>query len=181
MAQRVHNGVRLGTVRDAAAECVTARSPKGVSPDTYRYYRGRLGAPGPYVDPGTGLQLRDGETREVMFDLDAVATWNSERVRPGSYLSDVEYRTPVRHDLLSSIGAGRVEVRVSVAPTLRVDLFREGEPLVGRVIKRPFNDMHRAGLLALPEASGPVTLTEAGRALLARWDEEAAALVAGKG
>lgn len=78
MAERKWRGKRVGDAKDAAALCVTADRPDGVSADTYQYYVKRLGAPGPlregFRDPVSG-RLRS------LYDLDAVEAWHA--ARPG--------------------------------------------------------------------------------------------------
>lgn len=159
--------VNVGTTADAALLC-------NVKPKTYRYYKDRLGAPGPIVvdDPvrrGKTMTVRDGDGNEL-YDLDAVRTWN--RTRPGrggrGDLSVVR-RTDLRLAVLVEAKAGRLRVAPEtghvVAGALRSPLLRDP----GRKVRTVVTDLQVRGLLAEPDKTGTVTLSAAGETVLKSW------------
>jgi hypothetical protein len=156
------HGVRRGNAADAGAVCKTDKSPNGVSASTYRRMVSQLGAPAPL--PGYNP-----ETGEKEYDIDAVEEFNRNRQGPGSWHRDITHRTPMRHQVLADIAAGRFSVKVV---DLQVKVFRDGEPFVGRANTRQFTDLQRAKMIAVSEVGGKVEPTEEGRALLEKWNAE---------
>lgn len=158
------NGVRRGNAADAGALCVTTKSPKGVGRSTYTRMVSQLGAPAPLpgFNPTTG---------EKEYDLDAVEEFNRTRKGPGSWHHDISHRTPMRHQVLSEIAAGRFSV---VIQDMHVQVQRDGQPFEGRANTRQFTDLRRGEMIAVPETGGKVTPTPAGAELLEQWNAEAA-------
>lgn len=167
--------VNVGTITDAAGLCATARSPNGVLDDTYRYYRDRLGAPGPLtiadpLRPGRTTVVRDVAGREV-YDLDAVRAWN--RSRPGSggrgNLSVVR-RTELREAMLSEVKAGRVLLDPTSGKVLADRLQDERLTSAARAVPgQVLTDLQLRELVSPVDEFGRVRLSETGAELLARW------------
>jgi hypothetical protein len=162
------NGVRRGNAADAGAACVTDKSPKGVSASTYRRMVSQLGAPKPL--PGFNPQ-----TGEKEYDMDAVEKFNADRKGPGAWHRDITHRTPMRHQVLSEIAAGRFTVEIQ---DMQVRVLRDGEPFTGtaqnRANTRQFTDLQRAKMIEVPPVGGKVVPTEEGKALLEKWNAEQA-------
>lgn len=183
------DGLRLGTSAEAGRLCVNlTRSPDGVQSGSYRRMREWGNAPGPAIDPATvsrdepyGAPYRHPRTGQVLYDLDAVDRWNQAgRKHPGKWWVDVTQMTPTRLDIARAIGRGAVTHQtepVSVhGRKTRTVLLVDGErPATPRIVTRVVNDMARARLVSLDGPGNRVTFTAAGRELLARWEEEAAA------
>lgn len=165
------HGVRLGSEADAGALAKTARAPQGVKPGSYQRLSAQAGAPGPYVAPGTDYPSRNPETGTLEYDLDAVERWNANRKGPGSFWKEPERRTPMRAEVLTAIGAGRMSVTVQ---NMKAGLTLDGKPWSGRAETRVFNDFKRGGYIVTPEEVGPVRLSDTGAKLLEKWQAEAA-------
>lgn len=159
------HGVRRGNAADAGAVCKTTKSPNGVPAATYRRMVSQLGAPGP-------VKGRNPDTGEVEYDLGAVEQFNASRPGPGAWHHDIKHRTPMRHQVLSEVAAGRFSV---VIEDMQVKVRRDGAPFTGRANTRQFTDLQRAGMIEVPATGGKVEPTDAGRELLATWDAEAPA------
>lgn len=170
MAIRVdENGVRRGNAADAGALCKTEKKPNGVGASTYRRMVSQLNAPGPLpgYNPDTG---------EKEYDMAQVEEFNANRQGPGAWHRDITHRTPMRHQVLSEIAAGRLSVQIE---NMQVKLYRDGEPFTGRANTRQFSDLQRAGMITVPPVGGKVEPTQAGRELLDRWNREVPAANAG--
>jgi hypothetical protein len=79
---------RVGTADDAGRLCVTAEAEHGVSGHQYRRMvrkppKTSAPPPGP-IDVG-GALLMDPDTREALYDLDAVRKWNAARPGRGKW------------------------------------------------------------------------------------------------
>lgn len=163
MTIRVVDGVRRGNAADAGAICTTSHSPSGVPASTYRRMITQLGAPGP-------LKGRNPDTGEVEYDLDAVAAFNASRGGPGAWHRDITHRTPMRHDVLAAVAAGRISVIID--DQMKVAIFRDGKPFEGRANTRVFTDLRRGEMIEVPQVGGEVKPTKAGAELLEKWAAE---------
>jgi hypothetical protein len=177
------HGIRRGVAADAGALCITKDSPQGVDAATYRRMCSQLGAPRPIqaIDPATKqpYELRNPRTGEKEYDLNAVEEWNRTRPGPGAWHHDITRRTPMRHQVLAEIDAGRFTVTIE---GLTVKIHRDGELWEGRANTRVFTDLQRGEMVAVPPVGGAVTITEKARPVLERWnaDEPAVAERAAK-
>jgi hypothetical protein len=163
MAERTdEHGVRRGNAADAGALCVTKESPKGVDAATYRRMCSQLGAPRPLTtfNPNTG---------EKEYDLDAVEEWNRNRPGPGAWHHDITRRTPMRHQVLAEIAAGRFTVAIE---GLTVRIHRDGVLWEGRANTRVFTDLQRGDMVTVPPTGGQVTITEKAQPVLEQWNAD---------
>lgn len=163
MTERIDaDGVRRGNAADAGRLCVTKESPNGVDAATYRRMCSQLGAPRPLstYNPGTG---------EKEYDLNAVEEWNANRPGPGAWHHDITRRTPMRHQVLAEIAAGRFTVTIE---SLTVKIHRDGALWEGRANTRVFTDLQRGEMISVPPVGGQVTITPKAEPVLQRWNTD---------
>jgi hypothetical protein len=122
---------------------------------------------------GREYDARNPLTGEKEYDLGAVADWHAHRDGPGAWHHDITHRTPMRHQLLAEVAAGKFTATIE---GMQVRIYRNGALFTGearlRANTRVFSDMQRGGMLLVPETGGQVDITEKARPVLERWDAE---------